>query len=214
MSIREINVKEEIPRYTNQEIIDILKPIIGKTLGQIDKNNVFEKTKMNYKVTGIAGDVIEQSVFEYKANNKQIPDLNIDGIDTELKTIGLKGKNVDSNKKEYMAKEPCSITAVSINTIVSEEFDTSKFWHKSEYMLFVYYIYLARKTVSAAMYRNFPIKNFCFYHCTGDDRKIIEADWQKVHDFIASVQENYPNEEDRRKQYPYLSTIINKLSNL
>ena len=58
----------------------------------MDKNRVFDKTVTNPKVIGIAGDVIEQSVFGYKANSKQIPDLNVDDEDVELKTIGIKEK--------------------------------------------------------------------------------------------------------------------------
>ena len=85
MGIREINLQEEIPHYTKEQVYGILIPTIGKTLEELDINRVFDKTVMNPKVTGIAGDVIEQSVFGYKANNKQIPDLNVDNEDVELK---------------------------------------------------------------------------------------------------------------------------------
>ena len=57
--------------FTEEEVVRILDKIVGKTLGQIDKNNVFDKTKEKPKITGIAGDVIEQCVFGYQADNKQ-----------------------------------------------------------------------------------------------------------------------------------------------
>ena len=57
--------------FTEEEVVRILDKVVGKTLGQIDKNNVFDRTKENPKITGIAGDVIEQSVFGYQADTKQ-----------------------------------------------------------------------------------------------------------------------------------------------
>lgn len=76
--------------FTEEEVVRILDKVVGKTLGQIDKNNVFDKTKEKPKITGIAGDVIEQSVFGYQADTKQEADLLIDGRPVELKTTGLK----------------------------------------------------------------------------------------------------------------------------
>lgn len=49
--------------YTSKEINDKLSSIINETLGDIDVNNAFDKTIGKPKVTGIAGDVIEQSVL-------------------------------------------------------------------------------------------------------------------------------------------------------
>ena len=57
--------------YTRQQVIDILEEIVGKTLGQVDKNKVFDGVVDIIKKTGIAGDVIEQSVFGYKPNTEQ-----------------------------------------------------------------------------------------------------------------------------------------------
>nr|WP_288978416.1 MutH/Sau3AI family endonuclease [uncultured Blautia sp.] len=206
MSIHEINLLEEIPHYTTEQIYDILIPTIGKTLAEVDVNHVFDKTVTNSKVTGIAGDVIEQSVFGYKANNKQIPDLNVDDEDVELKTIGIQEKS----RNVWKAKEPCSITAVSISTIELETFETSKFWHKSQRILFVYYHYLSKMTIKAAEYKDFPLKNFYFYNCSADDKAIIASDWQKVHDFITDIHERYSEEEIRKEEYPNLSTVVNK----
>lgn len=196
----------DIPRYRMQEIVGLLRPILGKTLGEIDKNNVFDKTLSSPKITGIAGDVIEQSVFEYKANSNQIPDLCIDGDYSELKTIGV----LDKGQGVWEAKEPCSITAVSISSIVEEEFDDSAFWHKAARILFVYYVYTSDKAVTAREYMEFPIKNFYYYVCPPDDRVVLEKDWTKVQDFLRGIREAYPNEEDRKTQYPNLSTVLNR----
>ena len=184
MGIREINLQEEIPHYTKEQVYGILIPTIGKTLEELDINRVFDKTVMNPKVTGIAGDVIEQSVFGYKANNKQIPDLNVDNEDVELKTIGIQEKS----RGLWYAKEPCSITAVSIPTIEQETFETSKFWHKSQRILFVYYHYLSKMTVKAAGYKDFQVKNFYFYNCTDDDKVISKKYMILLLIFIKDIQ--------------------------
>lgn len=73
-------------KYTRKQVEELLEQCLNKTLGEIDKNHVFDRTKTNPKITGIAGDVIEQSVFGYDANSGQNPDLDIDGVKTELKT--------------------------------------------------------------------------------------------------------------------------------
>lgn len=45
------------------EIYRILNSVTIKTLGEVDTNRVFDRTKANPKITGIAGDVTEQSVL-------------------------------------------------------------------------------------------------------------------------------------------------------
>ncbi|MEJ7307116.1 MutH/Sau3AI family endonuclease, partial [Staphylococcus epidermidis] len=93
-----------------------------------DVNNVFAKTLIHPKITGIAGDVIEQSVIGYEANIMQEPDLIVDGKSVELKTIGIR-----KSKKEGMnfeAKEPMTITAVSPEKLIFQNFEESSFWHK------------------------------------------------------------------------------------
>lgn len=63
----------------------------------------------------------------------------------------------------YEAKEPASITAVSIPTIAREKFVDSKFWHKAENLLFVFYEYESGTAVPAAKYANFHIKGYSFH---------------------------------------------------
>ena len=76
--------------YTRQQVKDILEEIVGKTLGLVDKNKVFDGVVDIIKKTGIAGDVIEQSVFGYKPNTEQEPDIIVDEKEVEIKTTGLK----------------------------------------------------------------------------------------------------------------------------
>lgn len=194
--------------FTREELEMILSAVVDKTLGEVDTAHVFAKTKMNPKITGIAGDVIEQSVLGYPADQAQSPDLDVDGVPTELKTTGMRLKK-EGTDQVYEAKEPASITAVSLKTIARETFESSNFWHKAEHLLFVFYQYEAPKAVLAAQYADFHIRGFSFYEFSADDKTILARDWQLIHDFIRDIQLHY-NEEDAKQKYPDLSTLINK----
>jgi hypothetical protein len=188
-----------------------------RTLGEIDSNNVFGRYAGRNK--GIAGDVVEQSVLGYPADSVQAPDLEIDGVDVELKVTGLK----QNNKREIVAKEPMSITAVSIGTIAGEEFATSALWHKLEHLLVFYYLYKPKidieyqekdsgwRTVktSTASYADFEVMGWNLHEWSEDDRRIIESDWTIVRDYIRSVIVEHENEEERKKFWPLISTELN-----
>ena len=183
--------------FHKEDIIRILDECLNKTLGEVDSQNVFDRTIKHPKITGIAGDVIEQSVLRYPADTRQEPDLNIDGVETELKTTGMRRK-----RNHYDAKEPMSITAVSPDTIVNETFFDSNFWHKLEHMLFVYYLYDSPTPVKAAQYADFPIKGYQFHEFDEEEQEILKNDWEIVRDFIRQLQEEYEDYED---EYPRIS---------
>lgn len=184
-----------------------LKASVGKTLGEVDSAHVFDIAKTKPKVTGIAGDVIEQSVIGYPANSDQEPDLVIDGVEVELKTTGIR----QSKKGEgYEAKEPMSITAVSLDTIATENFESSNFWHKLEHMLIVYYLYDSPSTVKAAEYASFPIKGYQLHEFDKEEIETLKSDWTLVRDFIKTIQDQHSDEEERRALYPKLSSALRK----
>lgn len=190
--------------FTYSQITKILENVTGQTLGTVDKKNVFLKTLTNKKITGIAGDVIEQSVLGYPANNSQDPDLIIDNINTELKTTGL--RRIKKNRGSLEAKEPMSITAVSPEKIIHEEFSTSSFWHKLAHLLIVYYLYDSDTTVTASEYADFVIQGFQFVNLSTEDKQILQNDWLLVQNFIKKAQlSNSPEEE-----YKKLSSSLRK----
>lgn len=179
----------------------------GKTLGEVDAAHVFDLTRTNPKVTGIAGDVVEQSVIGYPANSDQEPDLVIDGVETELKTTGLRRSK---KGKGFEAKEPMSITAVSLDAIAGEDFYSSNFWHKLEHMLIVYYLYDSETTVPAAEYANFPIEGYQLHEFDDEERETLRNDWTLVRDFVKRVQDEHESEEERRALYPKLSSALRR----
>lgn len=190
--------------YTKKHLEDLLEPTIGKTLGEVDTKYVFNRTKTNPKITGIAGDVVEQSILGYPPDTKQSADLLVDGVATELKTTGL--KRTKNGHYHFEAKEPMSITAVSPNQIINEEFLTSKFWDKVDHTLFVYYLYDSLATVPAADYANFYIQGYQFHDFDEDDKTVLKNDWTIVRDFIKNVD---PDKKD--EEYPKISKLRNQL---
>lgn len=190
--------------FRKDELRDILKAVEGKTLGEVDRNNVFYKTIKHPKITGIAGSVVEESVLGYPADSYQRPDLYVDGEDVEVKTTGLRRvkKSVDG---ELEAKEPMSITAVAPEKIIYENFETSNFWHKLERLLLVYYLYDSEVTVPASEYARFPIVGYDFHEFNPVDRERLKNDWEIVRDFIYELQSDYVNPEE---QYPRISSEL------
>ena len=193
--------------YVRLDLEDKLESVRGKTLGEVDTANVFAITKTNPKVTGIAGDVVEQSILGYPPDSLQRPDIIVDGVPTEVKTTGLRPSKRGQGLE---AKEPMSITAVSLDTLADEEFEDSNFWHKVEHMLIVYYLYDSDSTVKAADYANFPIKGYQFHEFDADEVATLESDWQLVHDFVKHIQDEHPDEEERKRLYPLLSSALRR----
>lgn len=191
-------------KFSKQQLIRILDACLNKTLGEVDSSNVFKKTETNPKITGIAGMVIEQSVLGYPADSRQEPDLIVDEHHVELKTTGIRYTKKKGDCA-YEAKEPMSITAVSPDKIVMEEFGDSNFWHKLAKLLLVYYLYNSDSTVKATEYANFPIKGYQFYEFSKEDQAILEQDWSLVRDFIRVLQRDF---EDFKSQYPRLSSEL------
>lgn len=119
-------------KYTLQFVRELLEGVKGKTLGEVDSSNQFSRTAKSEKITGIAGDIIEQSVFRYARDSKQECDIEIGGVLTELKTTGVRiSKNElslikDKQRDEYNihlhAKEGISITGVTFEPDIQRDF--------------------------------------------------------------------------------------------
>ena len=125
------------------------------------------------------------------------------GVQTALKTTGIRLSKKD--EKQYEAKEPMSITAVSPNQIVLEQFSTSRFWHKLKHMLLVYYHYSSTKTVKASEYADFYIRGYEFHEFNAADEAILKNDWELIRDFIIEIQHNFDVPES---QYSRISSEL------
>ena len=206
--------------FTHDEIVERFDSVKGKKLGQIDATGVFSGKPKN---KGVAGLVVEQSVLGYPPDSNQRPDIEIDGIPYEVKTTGLvfdrkwakknsaEGKALKKRDLRHLeAKEPMSITAVSVNSIWKEEFSDSTFWHKLAHLLIAYYLYnegSTKKVSDPLDYAEFPLLDYDIHQWSDDDREVLASDWKIVRDFVARVHEEGldPDEE-----YPKISHVLNR----
>lgn len=209
-------------KFTKKQVLKILTDVIGKTLGEVDKSNQFDRTKNSERITGIAGDVIEQSVFGYKKDSKQECDIEIDGVLTELKTTGVRipksdfkkvqGKTGDSYKSHYGAKEGISITGVTLAPSIQLDFLKSHFWEKSERILLVFYEYKSYESVPASEYAKFPIVDYCYNTFSTEDREKLCKDWEVVRDYLKPIYDKYTDETERNsKLVGFTHTLRDKL---
>lgn len=200
--------------HTQRELEGLLGPCIGKTLGEVDTANVFfavdpaRNPEYKPKVKGIIGDVVEQSVLGYPANSDQAPDLLVDGQDVELKTTGLRASKNDDG---WEAKEPMSITAVSIGNIAGEEFETSNFWHKAQRMLIVYYDYETGKVDLSIEYSKFHLLGYQFHSFDANEIETLKNDWELVRDFIEEAQATLEGDELEQRYSQLGSALRSKL---
>lgn len=190
--------------FIRKPLVRHLDTCVGKTLGSLDVSGVFKRKADKPKVTGIAGDVIEQSVLQLRSNPKKEPDIEVDGIQYEVKTTGVrKPKRGDAL---WEAKEPMTITAVSPETITSEDYSNSSFWHKIEHLLIFYYHYNSPTTVKSFEYAKFPLLDYQFHEASDfsdEEREMLKGDWEQIRSFIDYLQTNYG--AACAEEYPRLS---------
>lgn len=197
-------------KFTGEYIYNLLEGVKGKTLGEVDKSHQFSRTVSNPKITGIAGDVIEQSVFGYKRDSNQECDIEIDNILTELKTTGVripkgdlkkvKGKTGAEYNVYLSAKEGISITGVTFEPTIQTDFDTSHFWEKSQRLLIVFYEYKSYEVVPASEYASFPIVDYCYNTFSEEEKAKLQNDWEIVRDYLKNIYDQYTDQKDRNEQ--------------
>lgn len=194
-------------KFTKEYVYNLLEGVKGKTLGEVDKSHQFARTETSQKITGIAGDVIEQSVFGYKKDSKQECDIEIDGLLTELKTTGVRvpksdqhnvrGKSGADYNMYLGAKEGISITGVTFEPTIQIDFNTSHFWEKSERLLIVFYEYQSYEVVPASRYAEFPIVDYCYNTFSDEERAKLRSDWEVVRNYLRDVYDSIASAEQR-----------------
>ena len=197
-------------KFSGRFVYTLLESVKGKTLGEVDKSRQFDRTITNPKITGIAGDVIEQSVFGYERDSKQECDIEIDGLLTELKTTGVRvpkslvknalGKTGAEYNIYLRAKEGISVTGVTFEPDIQTEFATSHFWEKAERLLIVFYEYKSYEVVPASEYARFPIVDYCYNTFSETERMQLMNDWNLVSAYLQDVYNKYPNPIERNEQ--------------
>lgn len=205
-------------KFTSAQVYSILEAVKGKTLGEVDKSRQFDRTLKNEKITGIAGDVIEQSVFGYNRDSDQECDIEIDGLLTELKTTGVRvpknelknarGKIGDAYNTFLRAKEGISITGVTFEPSIQTDFSTSHFWEKSERLLIVFYEYKSYDVVPASGYTNFPIVDYCYNSFSEEEKAKLRNDWEIVRDHLQKVYTECLDADSRNERLVGFTHIL------
>lgn len=205
-------------KYTKEFVYKLLEGVKGKTLGEVDSSHQFLRTEKSQKITGIAGDVIEQSVFKYKKDSDQECDIEIDGVLTELKTTGVripkkdiknaKGKKSDEYKSYYAAKEGISITRMTFEPNIQLDFNTSHFWEKSKRLLIVFYEYQSYDVVPASNYADFPIVDYCYNSFSDEEKAKLKSDWDIVRDYLKKIYDTYESFDERYKHLVGFTHIL------
>ena len=196
-------------KYTKDFVYHLLEGVKGKTLGEVDKSHQFARTAKSEKITGIAGDVVEQSVFGYEKDSKQECDIEIDGVLTELKTTGVRvpkselkkaqGKSGVAYNVYLSAKEGISITAVTFEPDIQKDFLTSHFWEKAEHLLIVFYEYKSYDVVPASAYANFPIVDYCYNTFTEEERLKLQNDWEIVRNYLQNIYDRFSSFDEKKE---------------
>ena len=205
-------------KFTSAQVYSILEAVKGKTLGEVDKSRQFDRTLKNEKITGIAGDVIEQSVFGYNRDSDQECDIEIDGLLTELKTTGVRvpknelknarGKIGDAYNTFLRAKEGISITGVTFEPSIQTDFSTSHFWEKSERLLIVFYEYKSYDVVTASGYAKFPIVDYCYNSFSEEEKAKLRNDWEIVRDHLQKVYTECLDADSRNERLVGFTHIL------
>lgn len=166
--------------FTYSEIKERFDGILGKSFGEIDLNDYF----LNSKNKGIAGHIIEKCVLGYDLNSNPHADILVDGVETEVKTTGM--RKIDNH---FVAKEPVSITEIDPKIIITEEFERSHFWNKVHQMIFVYYFYDYNGPFDVQQYRRFIVQGYQLRIIPDEDKAVLESDWTIVRDYIRDAQQ-------------------------
>ena len=185
--------------FTHEQVDMLLGLAKGKTLGEADTKGLIDiahAANPNKVQKGIAGDVIELSVLGCpKRDPKQKPDIVVDGVLTELKTTGVRKLKRSTT---FSAKECITITAVSHDQIVKEEFERSHFLQKIEHLLFAFYHFNIDGNASNSLdYKGFKILGHLFWQAKPEDLEKLRNDWLLVQEFCRS--HDFSEVEPRKK---------------
>lgn len=196
--------------FKKDEIIEKFDVLTkNKTFEEIDFRNIFEQ---QIPAKGILGCVIEQSILEMKQNSNQEADLEILQSDGTFKSTELKVTGIEKSKENILrAKEPMSVTAVSIGTIENETFLESHFYNKIAHMLWVFYLYEKKdgqKNVPYEEYKYFQTLGYKFLDIANDKDELekFKNDWLQVQNYIKEANKS----KNPKDKYPLLHQSIKK----
>lgn len=170
---------ENYDRRDAGSILAHARLLLGKSLRQLHPHTATMQGK------GGLGQVVEKAHFDIETNNRPTPDFEEAGV--ELKCTPLKELKDGSR----VSKERLVLGIIDYLEEAGKTFRTSSFWTKDQHLLLMFYLHT--KGVS---FLDFIFNIVRLWQFPEADLKIIEDDWQKIHDKIASGQAHELSEGD------------------
>lgn len=170
-------------RYLSEnEIMEITRNAMHKTFGYFGLND----SNNNKRHKGGLGAFVEEKIFNYSANNDNNPDFVEAGI--ELKVTPVK-KNNDGT---ISSKERLVLNMINYKQEAETTFKNSSFYRKNKKLLIWFYLYMSGVSAS-----DFEITDYCLFQFEHSlQYKIIERDWNIIHDKISKGKAHEISESD------------------
>lgn len=154
-----------------EEVLDKANSANGH---RFDEYNVNHRS-LKKKAKGSLGQIVEEGLFGYPVNSDAEADFANLGL--ELKVTGLKRlKN-----GQLHAKERLVLNIINYDEEVNKGFYQSSFWHKSQHLLIMFYLYDYNREDA-----NYQILKSFLHDFSDKDLEIIKNDWKIIHDKIVS----------------------------
>lgn len=152
----------------------------------IEESSSYKEAHENKKRKGGLGEIIEERHFHYETNNDARPDFYKAGV--ELKVTPYK---INKNGS-VSAKERLILTMIDYCKVVSESFEESHMWAKSQLVLLVYYLY--QKEIKNRL--DYKIDYVKLFSPPKEDVKIIEHDFYTIRKKILAGKAHELSEGD------------------
>ena len=166
---------------TEGEILSISQKAIHKTFSDFGMDLTY---KNNNK--GGLGGFVEEHVFEYPPNSDDNPDFIDAGI--ELKVTPIR-ENKDGT---FSAKERLVLNLINYKKEAGATFKTSSFYHKNKRLLLWFYLW-----TQGVHPKNYEITNTDLFEFEkSPEAKIIERDWNIIHNKIVNGKAHEISESD------------------
>ena len=162
-------------------IMEYAKGLIGKTFGEIDKN---ERLGDN-RGKGNLGQVVEESYFGYDINSRAEADFSHVGV--ELKVTPFK---VNKNKT-ISAKERLVLNIINYMEEYKKDFYESSFWEKNNKLLLVFYQW--KKELDK---KDYVVKDIMLHEFSEEDLVVIKDDWNTIVNKIKEGKAHELSESD------------------
>ncbi len=154
---------------TDIEILEKSKEAIGKSFGEIDKNNRISNSGNKGKL----GQIIEESLYEYDINSNAHADFETAGV--ELKVTPYK---VNKNGS-HSAKERLVANVINYMDEYTKSFEESSFWNKNRKLMLFFYLH-----DFDSLMKDFIITETMIFEFPEEDLQIIKNDYEIIIDKI------------------------------